>query len=318
MPEYLCVVIPVYNEAHSIEKNIAAIIAVLEKNAMQFNLVLVDDGSGDTSWETLEQMANNDARITAIRLSRNFGKEAAICAGLSRAQGDYYLVMDSDLQHPPDCIPGMVQCMQESGADVIDGVKRSRGKEPRWYACCASLFYSLLFWLAEMDMRRSSDFKLLRPCVVDALRSFPEGQIFFRGLVSWVGFSHQEYPFDVQTREGGVSSFSLLKRVKFSLDAILAYTSKPLFASVFFFAVFFFFSLLLGAQTLYNYLFGNPVSGFTTVILLILILGTVLLFITTVISLYIARIYEEVKNRPQYLVARALGEKNRTITPHDG
>lgn len=300
----LAIIIPVYNEGQRIAHNIGQLIQVLEGDGIDFRLTLVDDGSKDTSWLELERLAQADSRISCLRFSRNFGKEAAICAGLRETDAARYLVMDSDLQHPPRYIKDMLAKMDETGADIVDGVKAHRGKESLFYKVCARAYYGLLKWVSGMELDRSSDFKLLDRKVVDALAAFGEGRIFFRGICQWVGFSRAELPFLVDQREGNKSSFSLGRRVRFAIDSVLAFTSKPLYITVVAAIGFFIGAVVMAVQTLYNYFSGHAVSGFTTVILLLLIIGCVLSLSLGVIGAYISRIFEEVKARPTYIISQ--------------
>ena len=304
----LCLVIPVYNEEKHIAANMAKLAAYLDDQGVAFSLVLVDDGSRDGTWLSLKSIAAKDSRVSCLRLSRNFGKEAAICAGLRHAKGDYFLVMDSDLQHPPEYIPEMLALAAAGDVDIVDGVKRSRGKESFIYKHCASLFYTMLRWLSGVELSNSSDFKLLSKNVVEELNRFTESRLFFRGIVEWVGFRRKTIYFDVQESTRSQSTFNLYKRIKFSLDAVLSYTSKPLYFPVVLFAVFMLFAMGIGTNALVTYARGVAVSGFTTVILLILIVGALLCFILTIMGMYISRIYDEVKFRPQFIVSEVAGD----------
>lgn len=309
----LAIVIPVYNEAGRIAGNVAQIARQLERDGLRdFSFTLVDDGSRDATWLELEQLARDNPRVRCLRFSRNFGKEAAICAGLRETDAQRYLVMDSDLQHPPRYIKPMMDKMDETGADVIDGVKAHRGQEGIIYKICARGFYKVLRWVSGMDLDHSSDFKLLNRKVVDALAQLGEGRIFFRGLCQWVGFQRAELPFEVDDRAGGKSSFSLKRRIRFAIDSVLAFTSKPLYFTVVSAIAFFIGAVILGVQTLFNYFSGRAVSGFTTVILLVLITGSVLSTSLAVIGAYISRIFDEVKARPTYLIAQRLGGQQQT------
>lgn len=303
----LCIVIPAYNEEKHIQANITRLTAYLDAQHIDFSLLLVDDGSKDGTWLNLGKLKEQDCRISCIRLSRNFGKEAAISAGLRHACGEYFLVMDADLQHPPECIPEMLALAEQGDVDVVDGVKRSRGKEGFFYKYCATTFYALLRWLSGVELNNSSDFKLLNRTVVAELNSFSESRLFFRGLVEWVGFRRKTVYFDVQESTRTQSTFNLYKRIKFSLDAILSYTSKPLYFPIVLFIVFLLFAFVIGINALVDYATGVAVSGFTTVILLLLIIGALICFMLTVMGVYLSRIYDEVKLRPQFIVSEAMG-----------
>jgi len=299
----VALIIPVYNEAANIRAHIGELVGVLERDGIGFAITLVDDGSRDMTWPELCALAGEDARIRALRFSRNFGKESAICAGLFETDAPRYLIMDSDLQHPPRYIKAMMAKMDETGCDIVDGVKESRGQEGLVYKICARSYYKLLKWVSGMELDHSSDFKLLNRRAVDTLRRFGEGRLFFRGLVQWVGFTHAEVPFRVDNRTGGKSTFSMKRRLRFAVDSVLAFTSKPLYITVAAAVGFFIGALILGVQTLFNYFSGRAVSGFTTVILLLLIIGSVLSLSLAVIGAYISRIFDEVKARPTFIIS---------------
>jgi len=301
--EHIAIVIPAYNERKILRKNMSTLAAVLDEDAVDFSVTLVDDGSADDTWKIIEAINREDPRFGGIRFSRNFGKEAALCAGLRAAEGDLYLTMDSDLQHPPRCIKEMLAIMAAENVDIVEGIKRLRGKERLVYKFCAGLFYKLFKVTTSVDMNDSSDFKLMRPKVAEAICSFKEGNVFFRGLVSWIGFKKVEYAFDVEERKGDSSKFTMRKLVKMVFNSMLSYTAKPLYYTFAFGFLFLLFSVILGIQTLINYFGGSAISGFTTVILLLLIIGAFMFLSFGLIGMYIGRIYEEVKRRPQYLIA---------------
>jgi len=297
-------VLPTYNEEELLRDAVGEIQAVLEKVRLPFEIVIVDDGSRDRSGAIADELAAADGRIVPIHFSRNFGKEAALFAGLEAARGQAVLLMDTDLQHPPELIPELIRLWKDEGYDVVEGVKESRGQEGIVYALFSRLFYALMGDTAGQRLERSSDFKLLDRQVVDALLACGERNRFFRGLVAWVGFRTARVPFRVQERRAGETKWSPRKLVAYSLRNVVAFSSVPLrlvglagFVTV---GV----GLLLGAQTLYNYLVGFAVSGFTTVILLMLILCGLILLSLGVIAFYLAALYEEQKARPLFLVRR--------------
>ncbi len=307
----LSIIIPAFNEAKTIRQNMAKLVAQLDADEIDFQIMLVDDGSSDSTWLELKALSEADKRISCLRFSRNFGKEAAICAGLKAMEGERFLVMDSDLQHPPRYIKGMMELMDETGADIVDGVKADRGEESLAYKLLARGFYKILEAASGLELNSSSDFKLMGKNVVDAICDFPEGRVFFRGLVDWIGFTKVEFLFNVDRREGDVSRFSTKKLIRFAIDSVLSYTSKPLYITVLASLIFFVCAVVLGVQTLINFFTGTAVSGFTTVILLLLIIGSVLALSLGVIGAYISRIYDEVKGRPRYIVQEIRGSCGR-------
>ena len=302
----LSVVIPVYQEGNHIRTSIGVIEEVLITNHIAYEFVLVDDGSKDTTWEELKHMAQSNGHVLAIRLSRNFGKESTLCAGLEHAAGDMILVMDSDLQHPPALIPEMVKAWREEGYDVVEGIKSSRGKENPVYKLCASFFYYIIYKTADIDLGQASDFKLLDRKVVEAWKEMPERAIFFRGMSAWLGFDRKQILFDVAERVDGKSKWSLLRLIRLAVNAITSYTSIPLHFITILGIVMFVWGFLMGLQTLYMYFSGRALSGFTTVILLLLIIGSSIMISLGMIGIYLTKIYKEVKARPRYLISKCV------------
>jgi len=311
MDKRVTVVIPVYNEELLINENVGVIAGFLRQAEIGFTILLVDDGSRDSTWQKLKELSSDNDYVKALRLSRNFGKEAAICAGLEEADGDACIIMDSDLQHPPQLIPEMIRLWKEEGYDVIEGVKSSRGKESFVNKLGAGLFYSILSKLSGLNMQQASDFKLLDRKVVDAWKSMNERGTFFRGMSAWVGYNRKSLPFSVGTRTRGTSKWSVFNLFNLAIKAITSFSSFPLHIVTFIGIIFLAGALILGIQTIYMKVSGMALSGFTTVILLLLIIGSALMISLGIIGAYIARIYDEVKFRPRYIVSeKAAGKKD--------
>lgn len=302
----ISIVMPVYNEGEHIISSVGVVERVLKEHQITYEFVLVDDGSKDNSWEQLSALAKQNERVVSVRLSRNFGKEAALCAGLDHATGDAVIVMDSDLQDPPELIPELVREWREGGFDVVEGLKSSRGKEGLFYKCCAKAFYAVLLKITGIDLRNASDYKLLDRKVVDALSQMPEKVTFFRGMSAWVGFEHKKVPFEVQERVMGKSKWSVKRLAGLAFSAITSYTSAPLQLVTVLGVVMFLLSIVLGAQTFIRWLMGNAMEGFTTVILLLLFIGSMLMISLGIIGMYLMKIYHEIKGRPRYLVAKKI------------
>lgn len=300
---FITVIIPVYNEESQICENISIIRKYLIDTGMEFVILLVDDGSTDGTWFRLKMISGEMSCIKALRLSRNFGKEAALCAGLEVFEGDAAVIMDADLQHPPSLIPEMIRLWKDEGYEVVEGVKALRGNESMIKKAGANLFYNILTRLSGFNMKQASDFKLLDKKVVSALRSMNERGTFFRGMSAWVGYNRISIPFNVGIRREGVSKWSLFKLCKLAVKAITSFSTFPLQIVTFLGVIFLAGALVLGTQTLYMKLAGLAYSGFTTVILLLLIIGSCLMISLGIIGTYIARIYDEVKGRPRYIIA---------------
>lgn len=307
----LSIVIPVYQEGIHIKNSVGVIEKILIDNHINYEFILVDDGSKDNSWKELKSLAENNTKVIALRLSRNFGKESALCAGLEYADGDMVLVMDSDLQHPPELIPEMVKIWREEGYDVVEGIKSSRGKENPLYKVCAKFFYYIIYKTSDINLGKASDFKLMDRRVIEAWKEMPERATFFRGMSAWLGFDRKQISFDVADRVNGKTKWSLLRLMRLALNAITSYTSVPLHCITVLGLIMFFGAALLGVQTLYMKFSGKATSGFTTVILLQLIIGSSIMISLGMIGIYLTKIYKEVKSRPRYLVSKCVIGSNR-------
>ncbi len=302
----ISVVIPVYQEGSYLRAFLSDLKAALLETGCLFELVLIDDGSPDDTWEVITDEARKLPTLRAVRLSRNFGKEQALCAGLERARGDAVVLMDGDGQHPPSLLAVMVQTWQASGADIVEAVKIRRGRESLSGKLGALLFYIVLNKLSGFDLKGASDFKLMNRKALNAWLEMRERNVFFRGMTAWMGFTSVQIPFQVVERSAGKSSWSYLKRLKLALIGLTAFSSFPLQLVTFAGALFFVFAVVLGAQTLYKKLAGHSVTGFSTVILLELIIGSSLMISLGIMGEYLARIYEEVKGRPRYVITESI------------
>lgn len=298
----LSIVLPSYNEEQNIANTAKVLSEFLEREQIEYELVFISDGSKDRTYEEIVKAREKNPRIKGAAFSRNFGKEAGIFAGLELTTGDAVIVMDCDLQHPPAVIPQMWKLWQE-GAQVVEGVKSSRGKESLAHKLSAGLFYKIMSKLIGMDMNASSDFKLLDRQVVDVLLSLPERNTFFRALSFWVGFRTEVVYYEVQERQFGESKWSLFSLMKYAITNATSFSTMPLQMITVMGFLSILFSVVLGIQTFVRYLCGTAVEGFTTVILLILIIGGCLMISLGIIGHYIARIYEEVKGRPKYIIS---------------
>lgn len=297
----LSVVIPSYNEEENIESTAKTIGDILTDAGIDYELVFVSDGSKDNTFPIVKSLSEKDSRIRGLQFSRNFGKESAIFAGLSAARGDCVAVIDCDLQHPPKTLVQMYRLWEE-GYEVVEGIKSSRGKESLIHKMFVGIFYGIMSALMKVDMNATSDFKLLDRKAVDALLSLNESNTFFRALSFWVGFKSTSVEYDVQERTKGKSKWSFAGLVKYAISNTTSFTTAPLriIAVVGFIMVIF--SLILGIETLVVYFMNVAVEGFTTVILLLLLIGGCIMVSLGIIGHYLGRIYEEVKGRPRYII----------------
>lgn len=301
----LSVVLPAYNEEAMLDRTAKTLKAVLEQEKILYELIFVDDGSKDRTWQKIEEAAQKDPCVRGVHFSRNFGKEAAIFAGLANASGDCTAVMDCDLQHPPETLVEMFR-LWEQGYEVVEGVKRSRGKESALHRASAGMFYKLMSQAVKIDMSRASDFKLMDKKAVETLLEMPERNAFFRAMSSWIGYRTASVEFDVQEREAGESKWSTGSLIKYAITNIVGYSSAPMQLVTGAGVVVFLAAVILGIQTLVKYFSGHAVEGFTTVILLILIIGSAIMISLGIIGYYISRIYEEVKGRPKYIISKKI------------
>lgn len=297
----LSIILPAYNEKQNIERTAKTLSGILEKEGIPFELLFISDGSVDGTYEEICRLAELDSRVRGAEFSRNFGKEAAIFAGLELALGDGCIVMDCDLQHPPEVIPEMYRLWQD-GYEVVEGIKKSRGKESILHGMSAGLFYGIMSRMMRMDMRSSSDFKLLDRKVVNVLLGLGERNTFFRALSFWAGFRAAKVEYEVQERTFGSSKWSFRSLVRYAVSNVTSFSTIPLQMVTVMGMVSIIFSVILALQTLVKYLTGTAVEGFTTVILLILIIGGFIMISLGIIGHYLARIYEEVKGRPRYII----------------
>ena len=297
----LSVIIPSYNEEANIERTAETIGRVLSEAQIEYELLFVSDGSKDKTYELVCDLAQKDARVKGLQFSRNFGKEATIFAGMEYIKGDCCAVIDCDLQHPPETLVEMYHLWEE-GYDVIEGIKSNRGKEGIIHQMFVGIFYGIMSSLMKMDMNATSDFKLMDKKVVDVLLSLPEKNTFFRALTFWTGFKSTTVTFDVQERVAGKSKWSFMSLVKYAISNTTSFTTAPLQFVTFMGVLMIIFSVVLGVQTLVRYFMGTAVEGFTTVILLLLVIGGCIMISLGIIGHYLSRIYEEVKGRPKYIV----------------
>ena len=301
----LSVVLPAYNEELMTAKACRTLKEILDHEGISYELVLVDDGSSDGTWNQIEQISEQDPNVTAVHFSRNFGKEAAIVAGLAQASGDAVAVMDCDLQHPPDTLVKMFR-LWEQGYEVVEGIKTNRGKESLLHRKSAGFFYGIMSRATGFDMQNASDFKLLDRKAVESVLSMPERSMFFRATSSWIGYRSISVLFEVQEREAGESKWSARSLISYAFRNIVAFTTLPLQFVTAGAVGCFICSLILLVYSLVRYFTGHAVEGYTTLLIVLLFIGSAVMMSLGIIGYYIARIYEEVKKRPRYIVSKII------------
>lgn len=269
---------------------------------MEFEFIMVDDGSKDDTYQMISKLQEKDKRVKAIRFSRNFGKEAAIFSGLNQAKGDCCVVMDADLQHPVEVIPQMVQLWQE-GFEVVEGIKSDRGKESRLHTMVANLFYGLLSRFMGMDMRNSSDFKLMDRKVIQALCNLKERNTFFRALSFWVGYKSTEVTYEVSERAAGATKWSHKSLVTYGLKNLISFSFMPLYIILLVGAILVTLGVILSIDAVVSVLRGKAIAGYPTLLIFMVLISGGLMLSLGIIGVYIAMIYDEVKGRPRYIIS---------------
>ena len=304
----LSVIIPAYNEELNIELAAETVTGLLKKEQIDCEIIFIDDGSKDKTYEKICQCAEKYSEVRGLTFSRNFGKEAAIYAGLQESKGDCAVVLDCDLQFPPEKMLEMYSLWQE-GFEVVEGVKADRGRESLFYKLFAKSFYKLMSYFVGVDMQSTSDFKLIDRKVIDALLSLPERNTFFRALSFWSGFKSTQIEFQVRDRENGKSKWSFKGLAKYAISNVTSFTTAPLQLITVFGSILLLFMGGMSIQTLVRFFLGQSAEGFTTVIVLLLLIGGSLMMALGIIGYYIARIYEEVKGRPRYIISKKTKEE---------
>lgn len=307
MGKLLSVVIPAYNEEGMIEKTVETIGDILTNSGISYELLFVNDGSKDSTWKKIGKAAAVDPQVKGICFSRNFGKEAAMFAGMYYSKGDCCVIIDCDLQHPPEKIVEMYHLWEE-GYEVIEAVKKDRGKEGRFRSFAAKCFYDIISRITDIDMSRASDFKLMDRKAVTVLLNMREKNAFFRALSSWIGFKTTKIEFNVQERTVGESKWSTVELIRYAISNVSAFSTAPMQIVTFLGILMLSASVILGCGALYDKMAGIAPEGFTTVIIIELFIGSVIMISLGIIGYYISKIYEEVKDRPRYIVSDILGD----------
>ena len=306
----LSVIIPAYNEELSIERAYYTISGILKNAVIDNEIIFIDDGSSDSTYEKIQSLSEREPNIRGLHFSRNFGKEAAISAGLTAAEGDCVVVIDCDLQHPPEKIVKMYRLWQD-GFEIVEGIKSIRGKENKIHGFAAKSFYSLISSVVGFDMSNASDFKLLDRKVVDVLNKIPERKGFFRAISFWVGYKKATVEFEVKERSEGTTKWSLISLIKYAISNISSYTTAPMQIVTVLGFIMLFITAVFGVWAFVDKIQGRALEGMTTVILILIFIGSIMMISLGIIGYYVARIYEEIKGRPKYIISSSCkGKKN--------
>jgi dolichol-phosphate mannosyltransferase len=308
-PPSLSIVVPCYNEEACLAELHGRLTAAARGVAGEdYEIVLVNDGSRDRSWEMMRALSAQDPRLVAINLSRNHGHQLALTAGLDLCSGARILIIDADLQDPPELLSAMMAEMDRQGADVVYAVRRARAGETAFKRGTAKLFYRLLSRLAEIEIPRDTgDFRLMSRRALDALLSLPEQARFIRGMVAWVGFRQVPIAYDRAERHAGQSKYPFSKMLRFALDAVTGFSTAPLRMASHIGLWLVAASVLLLGYIAFGFLTGTAIQGWTSLMLVVVVLGAVQMFVLGMIGEYLGRLYMESKHRPLYIVAEIAG-----------
>jgi glycosyltransferase involved in cell wall biosynthesis len=300
----LSVVLPLFNEDSLIEELVKRVKSNVELITKDFEIILVDDGSQDNTWEKIETESSNENRVKGIKLSRNFGHHYAITAGLDNSKGKWVVVMDGDLQDRPEVIPELYAKAQ-SGFDVVFVSRRNR-PEKLYYRLAQKIFYSGLRLLSGMDFDPAqANYSIINRNVVEAFKSFPENARFYGSTIKWLGFSRSYISADHGKRYSGKPSYSFKKRLRLALDIVLSFSDRPLKIAIFIGLIFSFMSILMAIRIFFESITqGYAVLGWSSIMVAIFFLGGCILIVLGILGVYLGAIFKEVKKRPLYLVSK--------------
>ena len=305
----LSIIIPAYNEEQCIKRAYNAIHSLLAENNIESEFIFVNDGSSDRTHEIINELSSEQDNIIGLHFSRNFGKESAISAGLAAVSGNCAVVIDCDLQHPPEKIIEMYR-LWEQGYEIVEGIKKERGQEKKMHSIGAKFFYSVISHMAGFDMANSSDFKLLDRKVIDVLNKMPE-RGFFRAISYWVGYNKTIVEYDVGERVDGESKWSTHGLIKYALSNISSYSTAPMQTVTVLGVLMLIISVIFGVWALIDKITGRALEGMTTVIIIIIFIGSIIMISLGIIGYYIARIYEEIKGRPKYIISSTVKSETK-------
>jgi dolichol-phosphate mannosyltransferase len=309
----LSIVVPCFNEQDCLDalhQRLSA--AARDTAADDYEIVFVNDGSRDETWSMIRNMAASDSHVIAVNLSRNHGHQLALTAGLDLCRGDTILIIDADLQDPPELLPEMMNAMRAEDADVVYGVRRSRSGETAFKRATAHGFYRLLSRATDVDIPLDAgDFRLMSRRALDALLAMPEQARFIRGMVAWIGFKQVPFVYDRQERFAGTTKYPLKKMLRFALDALTGFSSAPLKLASHVGLALSIGSVILILYIAYAWAAGRNVPGWTSLMLIVVVIGAVQMFVLALMGEYIGRLYNESKRRPLYIVQEVAGDGRR-------
>lgn len=296
------IVIPVCNEECNIPVIIPALIKVMGTTGYSCKIIFVDDGSSDRTLEVLKQQSGEFSNVFFISLSRNFGHQNALKAGLDMADGDCTIMMDGDMQHPPTLIPDMIASW-EQGYDIVYTIRKDHKEIPLLKRKTSDMFYNLINNLSDIELEAgTADFRLMDRKVVDVFRNFGETDLFMRGLVKWMGFKQLGIEYDPDQRASGKSKYTVKRMIRFAIQGITSFSTRPLYIAVYLGFIFSLIAILYIPYIIYSYFFGETVSGWTSVIAAIVFFGGLQLMILGIIGMYLGKLFMQSKQRPHYII----------------
>jgi polyisoprenyl-phosphate glycosyltransferase len=305
----LSIVAPCFNEQTVLPEFLARMRAVIDRLGTEYEIILVDDGSTDATWSIIASASATDPRILAIRLRRNHGHQIALTAGIAASRGQLVLLIDADLQDPPELLPTMIEMLETQGADVVYGQRKRRSGETMFKRVTAAAFYRIIAWLSEIEIPRDTgDFRLVTRAIADQLTQMPEHHRFLRGMVTWIGGRQIPLLYVRDPRHAGTSKFSLFRMLRFASDAITGFSRRPLQIATATGILAAFFSVGFGLYSLLGWTLGLAVPGWTSLMAAIGFISALQFFMLGVIGEYLGRLYEESRGRPLFMEAARVGQ----------
>lgn len=302
MAKKISIVIPVCNEKGNVQLMADAIIAVMQPLPYNYNITFVDDGSTDGTTDALKELTQQYSNVFFIALSRNFGHQNALKAGLDLSDGDAVISLDGDLQHPPSLIPELI-ALWEQGNDIVYTIRKDHQEMPMMKRKTSNMFYNLMNKLSDIELEAgTADFRLMDKRVVDICRNFTEMDLFWRGLIKWVGFKQVGIEYEPAERKFGKSKYTYKKMMQFALRGITSFSIKPLSIAIYLGFTFSILSLLYVPYAIYALIFGHAISGWASMIVTIAFFGGLQLMILGIIGMYLGKLFLQSKERPHYII----------------
>ena len=302
----LTIIIPCYNEEGNLNSFFEKIKNIIKETNLNYNLIFIDDGSFDKTWEIISKFSENDPNVTSLKLSRNFGQQAALKVGFDYADGDYIFTLDADNQDPPELLLKMIEKMNNEKVDIIYA-QREVNKESFFKRVSSYIFYFIFNKICKINiLQQVSDFRLINLKVLEQLKNINENDLFYRGLIPWMGFKYSVVKFNRDNRKHGKSGWSLMKMLDFALTGIFNFSNLPMRLSFLITILMIILFIIVSIYGLSSYLSGNAIQGWTSIILILSLFNIAVFFILGLISEYVCRIYNQIKNRPIYIVVKKI------------